>query len=344
MNKILSYFFNNKKLRLKILGSVLDAIISILNLIFFPNRIISTLFAAGLLVINVFIYCMQDKNIIENLERKKILNSKVKKIFLIFLFIFAVIPLFAGLIEKANLKELLFGNTIPNILGALTVLTWIIHMSEFNYSNFVIKILKADYIINIILRIFYYFCFLNSVSFFINKNLKYTNFCNNIYLFVVIISGSIIGSAFFYRIFIDDNPFEFSPKKVYPTATLFCGASFLISCAVPSYFIEVEITPILLILNTITAFIIALALLYFIIRKSDKRSSEYPFFEFGVFTIFIILNCCFYIVHNVENVGDILYQFFTGGSILVAVILALYFLSKNIKKKDNKENDKQENE
>lgn len=342
MNKFLSNIFNNKGIWIKIVGCAIDFFVSFLSLILIPNIIISILFIVGILVINVLNMCILDKNVIESLSKKNLLNSKVKNIFLISLFMLAIIPLFVGLIEKANFIELLFGNTIPNILGAFTVLTLIIHMSEFNYSNFVIKILQAKYIINVILRIFYYFCFLNSVKFFINKNLKYTNFCNNTYLFFVIISGLIVGSAFFYRIFIDDNKFDFSPKEVYPTATLYCGAAFLISCAVPSYFIEVEITPILLVLNTITAFIVALALLYFIICKSDRSSSEYPFIQFGVFTIILILNCFVYIVHNVENVGDILYQFFTGGSILIAVILALYILSKNIKKKDNKEKDKQE--
>ncbi|MCM1235919.1 MAG: hypothetical protein NC489_37990 [Ruminococcus flavefaciens] len=338
MDKFLSHIFNNKEKWIKFLFYIFDAVISILSIVFIPNKFWAILFIIGIFFINIFNIYIVDKNIIKNLKIEKILNSKIKKMFLIFLLIFAIIPLCVGVfVEKSDFIELFFGNTIPNIMGALTVFSLISHMLKFNYSNFVIKILRADYIMNSIIKTFYYFCFFNSVNFFINKNLEYTNIINNIYLFVVILSGLIVGSAFIFRIFIDDTPFDFSPRKVYPTCTLYCGAAFLIFCGLPSYFIEVEISPILLIFNTITAFIVALALLYFIIRKSNNLSSEYPFMEFGVFTIVTILNCCFYIIHNVENIGNIKYQFATGGCILIAVILALYVLNKRIKNKGDNE-------
>lgn len=337
MDKLISYLYNQREKGIKILLYLCDAFVSVLSILLIPNKLLSILFVIGIFLINFII------NIAENLKIYKLLDRKTKNVFLFILFTFALLPLGVGVIkEGADFGVLFFSNTIPNLLGATTVLSLINHISKFKYSDFVAKILQTDYIMNSLLKIFYYFCYFNSVSFFIDKNQKYTNFFNNIYLFVVILSGLIVGSAFYYRIFIDDRPFDFSPKKVFPTATLYCGAAFLISCTVPSYFAKVEIAPILLILNSMTAFIAALVLFYFVIRKSEKCPSEYPFFHFGVFTIVIFLNCCLYIVHNVENAGNIPYQLVTGGGILTAVVLGLYITNKKIKEKNGSEEDRRD--
>lgn len=339
MDKIISYFINDKEKWFKILSYICDASVSVLSIFLIQNGFLSMLFIVGVVIIDILNEYVIDKiNKQEDLSIEKLLNEKAKNIFLVVLFILAIIPLGVGIfMEKANFSDLFFGNTIPNLLGFATVFSLICHMSKFNYDNFIIKILGTDYVIGFIIKLFYYSCFFNSVEFFISKRRRCTNIFNNIYLFVVIISGLLVGFVFIYRIFIDDKPFDCSPKEVYPTAVLFCGAAFLISCGVPSFYIEVEISPILLTLNTITAFVLALAVLGFVIHKSDKSSSEYPFLRFGAFTVSIFINCFAYIVHNVEDVGDIVYQVATGGGILIATILALGILIGSKKRRDSNE-------
>lgn len=327
MDKFISELFNRKEAWIKFLFYIFDAIISILSIILIPNKLLSAIFILGILIINASTL-FKDK-----INKKILINKKTKIFFLFFLFALAVTPaLFGIFIEKADVLELVFGNMIANILGALIVFSFINHMSEFNYTDFVVNILKTDYILESIVKVFYYFCFFNSLNFFLNENWKWTNIINNIYLFIVILSGLILGCSFFYRIFIDDKPFDFSPKKVYPTKTLWCGAAYLISCSLPSFFIEVKIQPVLLLLNTMTAFIVALALLYFVIRKSKPDSVDYPFAEFGLFSLIIFLNCYFYIVHYVEDIENIFEQLISGGGILSAVIIVLIILNKKIKK------------
>lgn len=340
MNKLLSSIYNKKELRNKFLSYICDAFFSILSIILIPNKFLSILFIIGILFID-FIATYSSK--IKNLKTEHLFSHKSKLLFTILLFASAVAPSLLGLIlDNADFTELAFGNLIPNFLGALTIYFMMEHTAKFNYSNFIIKILQTDYIIGIIIKLFYYFCFFNSSNYFLNKTWKYTNIINNTYLFLVILSGLIIGCAFFYRIFIDSQPFDFSPKEVYPANTLYCGTAYLISCSLPSFFLDVKTEPILLILNTLTAFIIALALLCFVIRKSDTNSNEYPFMEFGVASLILILNCCIYVIHNVENLGDILHQFSTGGSILIAVIIALYIINKKSEKPGNTKDSQKE--
>lgn len=343
MDKIISYFFGDKEKRIESVSYICDILVSLLSIFLIPNKILTAILIIGLVIIDVlnkYVIDNIEKNKEENFNTEKLININTISIFLAILSILAIIPLVVGLIhDKASFVELFFGNTIPNLLGFATVSSFAWHMSKFNYDDFIEKILRTNYTISFIVKIFYYACFFNSSQFFISKDLPCANVWNNIYLFFVIISGLILGGAFIYRIFIDDKPFDCSPKEVYPTAVLFCGAAYLISCGVPSFFIKVEISPILLTLNTITAFTVAIAILVFVIQKSDKSSAEYPFLKFVVFTVSIFVNCFAYIVHNVENVGDIVYQVATGGGVLIAVISALGIMTiiKSKKRKDNSE-------
>lgn len=333
MNKLLSSIYNKKELWNKFLFYICDAFFSILSIILIPNKFLSVLFIMGILLLDFSaLYFSKTKN----MKIEHLFNQKFKLLFFISLFVLAVVPSLLGVfLDKANFVELAFSNLIPNLLGGLTVYFMLEHTAKFNYGNFIIKILQTDYIMEIIIKLFYYFCFFNSSNYFLNKTWKYTNIINNTYLFLVILSGLIIGCAFFYRIFIDNQSFDFSPKEVYPSNTLYCGTAYLISCSLPSLFLNVKTEPVLLILNTLTAFIIALALLCYVIRKSDRTSNLYPFMEFGVASLILILNCCIYVIHNVENLGDILHQLSTGGSILTAVIIALCIINKKSKKSDN---------
>lgn len=102
----------------------------------------------------------------------------------------------------------------------------------------------------------------------------------------------------------DDKKFDGTPKEVYPMLTKIIAAIYLISCSAPSYFMEVEMTPVLLLLNTITAFLVALAFFCFSILKGDKEKDEYPFVQFGAYTLVIMCNF-FSILQRIWRIGKI---------------------------------------
>ena len=345
VDRIISNIFNKRDKWIRYMLYVADFIVSFLSIYLIPNKFLSVLFVLGILFINIFNSLVLDRDQIILSEIENLWNPQFKKIFFCFLYGLALTPLPIGVFfENADFLEMLFGNLIPNVLGASIVYSIVDHMSEFHYDEFVVKMLQTDYIIGSVIKLFYYCCFFNSVNYFISEGWKYTNMVNNLYLFVVIISGSFVGCALFYRIFIDDRPFAFSPKEVYPAATSYLGAGFLVSCNIPSFFLEVKTEPVLLILNTATVFVTAFAFLCFVIRKSDKSNNEYPFAEFGAFSLVLIINCSVYVVHTVEDIESIAGQFISGGGILMAVIGGLSIINRKMterqkqKGSDNSEN------
>lgn len=332
MNRMISDFFNKRDKWIRFLFYVFDFFISYLSIKLIPNQFLSVLFILGILVINVFNIYVLDKDRISLSKIENLFDPKFKKKFFCFLYVLAVMPWLIGvLFEGADFLEILFGNLVPNILGASIVYSIVGHMTKFKYEEFVVKMLQTDYIIGSVIKLFYYCCFFNSVIFLIDDDWKYTNIVNNLYLFIVIISGLTVGCALFYRIFIDDTPFVFSPKEAYPAVTTYLGAGFLISCSVPSFFLNVKVQPVLLILNTATAFVTAFAFLCFVIRKSDKSQKEYPFMEFGAFSLALIINCSIYVARNVEDIEGLAGQFICGGGILIAVIGVFSIFNKKAK-------------
>ena len=233
MNKFLSKIISHKELAIKVFLLICDTFISIMSIYLIPNKLISVLYILGIFIINfIAVY----KNKWPNLNTSNLFNRRSKIAFSLFLLLFAFVPTLAGtILKEAEFLKLLFSNLIPNILGALIVCSFIDHMSRFHYSNLISHILQKDYFIESIVKIFYYFCFFNSANYYLDENWNCTNAINNFYLFVVILSGLLVGASFFYRLFIDDEPFDFTPKEIYPIKVLVCGTLYLISCAVPSY-------------------------------------------------------------------------------------------------------------
>lgn len=133
---------------------------------------------------------------------ERLFQKKNVKRFFAFLYLFALVPGIIGIVyEHGNIKEIVFKNTIPNLIGASIVLSFAFHISRFHYKNFITKFLQKEYVIGTFIKIFYCACLFNSAIYSFDKNLKNANYLNNIYLFIVIFSGLIAGFVVFSGFF-----------------------------------------------------------------------------------------------------------------------------------------------
>lgn len=167
---------------------------------------------------------------------------------------------------------------------------------------------------------------------------------NSIYLFFIISSGSIAVVSFLSRL-VDDQPFPYTAKKVFPQWTLSFSVLFLFSCgAAPLIAKTGKHEPFLLLFNTITAIVLFGALLHFVIRKTNQVDKAYPYGEFVIFFLLVSANCAvnFFKWDRWEQTGDIGSQIVSGVLILVITIIILLYLSyrqnENLKKLQEEKN------
>lgn len=260
----------------------------------------------------------------------------------------SILPAFFGFVELVCTTQMddrslllnLCNNLVSNILGALIVCSIINHIKRFNYEqiieNFIV--LRKD-VYNSFLKITVFACFINAVNFNLNSKLPIMNKTNKIYLIFIIFYGMFVFYAFALRI-IDKTSFSFSIKEIYPKGVLGWAGVFLFSCNI-SVFLgdEKGSYPILLLINTITAFTVAVGILFLLAKRAENSSDSYPLGYFLAFGIAIALNswagfkCC-------KDIGNVMDQIISGGVLFVAALFLLLYLARKQAKNDKKERQK----
>lgn len=344
---MLKKIWKDERVCWRIIFILLNAFFSILCILITQNILISSFFVVGIAIIDILV------EISKFIDLEKVINKlfsiKIYWYYIGFIFL-ALLPTIIGREEieiQKNLSGKLFVNAVPNILGALIVCSIIEHISKFNYKNIVCLLIKEikNYI-NIVIRIGFLGCFLNSANYKVNEKWNLVNIANSIYLFVIIFSGAIVLGSFVMRI-VDTEYFGFTFKKVYPNKTLFFGELFLISCGIgPLCFKLGKHEPILLMMNSISACIIVIFLAVFISRRTEdtsdihkiKRIIAFGIHKFKWIILFILIagiNCAvnFY---NWDKSGNWSQQIFSGVAILIFVLSLLLWLNKVSKRTVNK--------
>lgn len=263
--------------------------------------------------------------------------------YLIFV-VFALLPVICGIatkeIEFGGVKDIpsvFFMNIFPNECGALIVCSLIAHISKLDERQFVSALVQSKKgLFNCILRVSFFACYLNAVSYKANDSWKYANYINSVYLFFIVSCGAVAVVSFLSRL-VDDQPFLYTTKKAFPTWTLFFTALFLFSCCAAPLIAKVgKHEPFLLLFNTITTIILFGGILLLMARKTNGNSKAYPISEFAIFLVFAVSNCAYNFFRWDSSTGDIKSQVVSGvlvggGSIIIVFYLG-YLQRKNFKK------------
>lgn len=334
MNELITKIYNNKPMLWRIFFIFLDAFLSFLCSVITRNILITILFIIGTALMDISI----EIHIYLNLEEWIIQVIRGKGKYLFFAF-WALLPTIGGKISGEidildNFPSMLFANLVPNILGTCIVCSIIDHISKFGYEQNVYSLIQSKKgLLNIFIHVTYFGCFINAANYYINDKWKCTNILNSMYLFIIIFCGAIAVFSFVSRI-ISKQKFDCTAEEVYPSKTLFWAAVFLISCGAGPIFFGIEKhEPILLLMNSITAFMMAMFLLAYIIHRTENKSKTYPFKQIIGFFVLVGANCLFNF-YKWDKTGDILQQFYSGIAIFVfAVVLLLYIYS--LQKRDN---------
>lgn len=333
---IVKKIWKDKPMRWRIFFIFLNALFSILCAWITQNLVITSIFIIGTAIIDVLV----EIHVYLELKKRIIQIFRSRWTYCFFAF-WAFSPTIGGMICKEiniwdNFPSLLFANLVPNILGACIVCSIISHMSKFGYEKIVYTLIQSKKeVLNVFIRLAYFGCFINAVNYNLNGKIKCTNVLNSIYLFLIIFSGTIVVVSFVFRI-IDKRKFNYTAKEIYPTKTLFWGGLFLFSCGIGPIFFGIEKhEPILLLMNSITASMIAVFLYVYIVHRTENESNTWLFKPVFGFIVFSIINCIWNFCEW-DKTGDYLQQFRSGFGILVFVAALLCYVSY----KQNKESKK----
>lgn len=257
---------------------------------------------------------------------------------------FAVLPTLLGIFvfnEVAfsgfeDIPSIFFVNIFPNVCGALIVCSLITHISKLNEKQFVSAlILSSKSLFNIVIRLIFFFCYLNAVNYKADDGWEWANRVNSAYLFFIISCGAIAVMSFFFRL-VDNQPFPYTLRQVFPGWTLSFSALFLFSCGAAPLIGKVgKHEPFLLLINTITVTTIFGGLLLFLSCKVDKSNKDYPIVEILTFLAFAIGNCIVNFL-SWDRQGNITTQLVSGflilGGAIFLLLFILYWKQKNLKK------------
>ena len=347
MNKFLTKVWNNKEVRWKIIIIIVSAGCSVLCSLLTKNMILTAIYIGITAVVDIISVIEELINWDRILDKIFEIKNRIKNLSWIKYWIFVVfglLPSFGSVIKKIvisgikirDIYSVLFVNIFPNVCGALIVCSLVAHMSNLDERQFVSALIQPKKgLFNVIIRVIFFTCYLNAVNYKANDYWKYANYVNSAYLFFIISCGAIAMISFLSRL-VDNQPFPYETKKAFPKWTMFFSALFLISCGAGPLIAKIgKHEPFLLLLNSITTIIIFVFLLWFIVRKTNQSSEEYPIVEFFIFLAFVIANCIVNL-YKWDRTGDIISQLVSGGLILFCAIILLLFLghlqSKNIKK------------
>lgn len=268
MDEKLTEIWKNEYMRWKIIFIVISAVLSAVFAYITQNIVLTIIFiivtACIDLLVELYEYIKFDFYI------KRIFGMKVINRYILFV-ILAILPAFLGFIKlvysnQIGDQELLINvcnNLFSNVFGALIVCSIINHIKFCKYDQIIenIIVLRKD-LYSTFVKIAIFACFVNAVNFDFNSDLSIMNKANKIYLLFIIFYGMLVFYAFALRI-IDKTPFSHPIKKIYPTGVLIWSGAFLISCNFSTYLgSEKSSNPILLLINTITIFTIAIGVLF----------------------------------------------------------------------------------
>lgn len=279
-------------------------------------------------------------------------DSFIKKLFCvkqpkryITLIIFACLPTIgAKYIDRIcnynDYKIQIFNNLVPNILGALIICSMFDHIKKFSFDDMISSLVKTKKeLINVFFRISLFASYINALNYQLSNNWKWMNIINSVYIFIITVYGAIVFTTFALRI-IDETPFRFKTKQIYPTWTMFYGTLFLISCGSVQLIVHTrKIETILLLFNSLTACAISIGLLFLISHRKENISDTYPIKRILVFIFFIVINLlpCFF---DWDIDDEIKMQLLSGIIIFTFTLVIILFInvkqSKNITKKHNR--------
>ncbi len=335
VDEFLTKLWKNKEVRWEIIIIGVSGACSVLCGLFTQNIVFTVIYVAITAVIDI-ISVIEEK--MEGLvDWKKyfsgLFEMKNYGKYLVF-GIFSLLPVLFGIATKEivlrgikDVPSILFVNIFPNLSGAFIVCSLLAHISKWDQKQFIEALVRSKRgLFNVIIRVSFFACYLNAVSYRADDSWKYANYVNSAYLFFIISYGAVAVVSFISR-FIDAQPFPYTIKKSFPVQTMFISALFLFSCGAAPLIGKVgKHEPILLLLNTITAITILGFLLKFMDRKADTNGKIYPIWEVAAFLVFVILNCLanFWMW---DGTGDKISQAALGILILTITIVILLYLN-----------------
>lgn len=353
VDELITKICKNDKVKWEMYGILMNAVCSIICGFLTDNMVLTAVYIGVTAIIDILSEIELEMEGLVNWEKiiSRIfeINNWIK--YLIFV-VFALLPVICGVFTKEiavsgikDFRSVIFVNVFPNVCGSLIVCSLVAHISKLNERQFISALIKSKRsLFNIIIRGIFFACYLNAVNYNAADNWKYANYVNSIYLFFIISSGSIAVVSFLSRL-VDDQPFPYTAKKVFPQWTLSFSVLFLFSCgAAPLIAKTGKHEPFLLLFNTITAIVLFGALLHFVIRKTNQVDKAYPYGEFVIFFLLVSANCAvnFFKWDRWEQTGDIGSQIVSGVLILVITIIILLYLSyrqnENLKKLQEEKN------
>ncbi len=338
MDKFLTNIWEDKEVLWKIAVICESAFCSVLCAVITQNIIITVIYILITALIDIIVAVDKYIHWGNAIVRMFRIKNSYKYLFFVG---FALLPVICGILVKeirfsgaGDIPSVFFVNVLPNVLGAFIVCSMIAHISGLGYEQFACTLLQSrKEFFNIVIRGFFWCCYLNAVNYAADDSWRYANYINSLYLFVIVSFGAVAVGVFLFRLmdkqpFSKDNDDDYTAKRVFPSWTLFASALFLFSCgAAPIYAKIGKHEPVLLCLNTITALIVASFLLKFAVRKTKKNRKEYPIVAFSGFCAFIIFNCA-YNFYKWDRTGDIASQVKSGVTILAIVFFSLLYLNK----------------
>lgn len=337
MDEKLTKIWKDENMRWRIIFIVISTLLSAVFAYLTQKIVLTIIFIIATACIDILVESYKYIKFVFGIKR--IVGLKKKNRYILFVG-FAIFPTLCGLVELVRSNQIndrnlflnLCNNFISNILGALIVCSIINHIKKFNYEQIIENfIVSRKNVYNTFLKVAVFACFVNAVNFDLKNEPLIMNIVNKVYLNFIIFYGMCFFYTFALRI-IDKTPFSFSIKEIYPTGVLVWGGGFLISCNISAFFgVEKSSYPILLLINTITAFVVAIGILILLSKRTENTSDFYPWKRLMPFVIAIGANCYFGFKFC-DDIGSIVEQFISGGAIfLVSLALILYLAWKQFK-------------
>lgn len=330
MDEFLTKIWQDEPVRWRVFFVLLNAFFSVLCGLITQDVILMVIYVMGTAFIDILVEIYNYIDVEKVVSR--IFAIKKYKRYLCFLLL-AALPAVCGIAAgEAGVSEslwaMLFAKLIPNMLGALTVCSIMDHISKFDYHQIVRSLVtsKRD-LLNVFMRTAFFGCYLNAVNYRMKDGWNWINIVDGMYLFVIVYCGAIALASFVLRI-IDRRYFCCTAREIYPAKTLYAGGLFLISCGVGPLFCGIERhEPVLLMMNSVTACVIAIFVAVFVARRTENRLNTYPFSRMFLFIVVMGLNC-WYNYDRWDRTGNIQEQLISGSVIFIFVLSLLLWTNK----------------